>query len=74
MVLASLAVAAGKARGELSDTDEAKRAQPGRDSAADVGSPHTEVQIEKLAREFRSRATCSISAAAPAIRWRWKAR
>ena len=34
-----------------------------------------EPQIEALARDLaKSQATCSISAAAPPIRWRWKAR
>ncbi|WP_166295642.1 MULTISPECIES: glutamine--fructose-6-phosphate transaminase (isomerizing) [unclassified Bradyrhizobium] len=53
MVLASLAVAAGKARGELSDADEAKLVHglveiPRLMSEALT----TEVQIEKLAREI----------------------
>jgi len=53
MVLAAIAVAAGKARGELSDADEAKLVQ------GLVGIPRlmaaalaTEPQIEKLAREI----------------------
>ena len=33
-----------------------------------------EPQIEALARDLAKAATCSISAAAPAIRWRSKAR
>jgi glutamine---fructose-6-phosphate transaminase (isomerizing) len=53
MVLAALAVAAGKARGELSDTDEAKLVRalieiPGLMATALT----TEPQIEKLAREI----------------------
>ena len=47
----------------------------GRSAASDGGGACTEPQIEKLAARHRqSRRTCSISAAAPAIRWRWKAR
>src|ERR1700748_2174823 len=53
MVLAALAVAAGKARGELSDADEAQLAggviHIPRLMTAALG---TEVQIEKLAREI----------------------
>ncbi len=53
MVLAAIAVAAGKARGELSDTDEAKLVQGlveiPRLMAAALA---TEPQIEKLAREI----------------------
>ena len=69
MVLAAIAVAAGKARGELSDADEAKLVhglvEIPRLMAAALA---TEPQIEKLAREHRQIArTCSISAAAPAI-------
>jgi len=53
MVLAALAVAAGKARGELSDTDEAKLVHglveiPGLMAAALASEP----QIEKLARDI----------------------
>jgi glucosamine--fructose-6-phosphate aminotransferase (isomerizing) len=53
MVLAALAVAAGKARGELSDTDEAKLVRalieiPGLMATALT----TEPQIEKLARDI----------------------
>jgi glucosamine--fructose-6-phosphate aminotransferase (isomerizing) len=53
MVLAAIAVAAGKARGELSDTDEAKLVhglvEIPRLMAAALG---TEPQIEKLARDI----------------------
>lgn len=53
MVLAAIAVAAGKARGELSDSDEAKLVQGlveiPRLMAAALG---TEPQIEKLARDI----------------------
>ena len=53
MVLAALAVAAGKARGELSDTDEAKLVhglvEIPRLMAAALG---TELQIERLARDI----------------------
>ena len=76
MVLAALAIAAGKARGELSDADESQaRARPGRNSAADGGGAR---RPNRRSRNWRATspnaATCSISAAAPAIRWRWKAR
>ena len=76
MVLASLAVAAGKARGELSDEDEAQtRPRPRRDSAADGGGADDRSRRSKSWRATsRNQRTCSISAAAPAIRWRWKAR
>ena len=75
-VLACLAVAAGTARGELSEEDERKLVH------ALIEVPRLmaealalEPQIEAAgARPRRSAATCSISAAAPAIRWRWKAR
>jgi glucosamine--fructose-6-phosphate aminotransferase (isomerizing) len=67
MVLAALAVEAGRARGQLSEEDEIKLVHrlveiPRLMSVALA----TEPLIEKLA--------CFISAAAPAIRWRSKAR
>ena len=75
MVLANLAIAAGKARGVLSDEGETKLVH------GLVEIPRlmadaltTELQIEKLALESPSPAMCSISAAAPASRWRSKAR
>ncbi len=41
MVLAAIAIAAGKARGELSEADETQaRARPRGNSAADGGSPY----------------------------------
>jgi glucosamine--fructose-6-phosphate aminotransferase (isomerizing) len=53
MVLASLAVAAGKARGELSDTDEAKLVHSLVQIPRLMSEALThEVQIEKLAREI----------------------
>ena len=75
-VLACLAVAAGRARGVLSETDEQKlvralievprhMAAALRARAADRGAAR---------RRSRSAATCSISAAAPAFRSRSKAR
>ena len=76
MVLAALAVAAGKARGELSDEDEAKLVHglveiPRLMAAAlTIGTADREAG----ARHRQIARTCSISAAAPAIRWRWKAR
>ena len=75
MVLAAIAVAAGNARGELSDVDEQARPWPGRGAAADGGGArHRAADRETGARHRQSPATCSISAAAPVIRWRWKAR
>ena len=76
MVLAALAVAAGKARGELSDEDESQaRPWAGRNPAPDGGGADVgTADREAGARHRESRRTCSISAAAPAIRWRWKAR
>ena len=76
MVLAAIAVAAGKARGELSDADEAKLVHGlDRNSAADGGSARHRAADRKTRPRHRQIArTCSISAAAPAIRWRWKAR
>ena len=76
MVLAALAVAAGKARGELSDADEAKLVHgAGRDSAPDGGGARDRAADREAGARHRQVArTCSISAAAPAIRWRWKAR
>jgi glucosamine--fructose-6-phosphate aminotransferase (isomerizing) len=38
------------------------------------GAEHDEADREDRARDLARRATCSISAAAPAIRWRWKGR
>ena len=76
MVLAALAVAAGKARGELSDEDESQAgARPGRNSAADGGgADHRSRRSKSWRATSPNPRTCSISAAAPAIRWRWKAR
>ncbi len=76
MVLAAIAVAAGKARGELSDADEAKLVH----GLVEIPRLMAEALDDRTAdREARARhrqvrETCSISAAAPAIRWRWKAR
>ena len=69
MVLAALAVAAGQARGELSEADESQaRAWPGRDPAADGGGADARAADRTSWRATsRSPATCSISAAAPAI-------
>ena len=69
MVLAALAVAAGKARGELSDADEAKLVHGlDRDSAPDgAGARDRAADREAGARHREMPATCSISAAAPAI-------
>ena len=51
------------------------RAWPRRNSAADGGGArHRTADREARARHREIAATCSISAAAPAIRWRWKAR
>ena len=76
MVLAAIAVAAGKARGELS---RGRRNQAGAwprgNSAPDGGGADDRAADRKTrARASPSARTCSISAAAPAIRWRWKAR
>ena len=50
-------------------------AWPGRNSAADGGGArHRAADRKARARHRQIQATCSISAAAPAIRWRWKAR
>lgn len=75
MVLASLAVAAGKARGELSDADEAKLVQGLIEIPRLMAAALTiEPQTKSSRARFRNPRTCSISAAAPAIRWRWKGR
>ena len=74
--LACLAIAAGRARGELSRAGEQKLVRAlDRSAAADVGSARARA-ADREARAATSprRATCSISAAAPAFRSRWKAR
>ena len=51
------------------------RPRPGRNSAADGGGADDRAaDREAGARHRQVTRTCSISAAAPAIRWRWKAR
>ena len=76
MVLAALAVAAGKARGELSDADEAKLVHGLVEIPRLMAAALTTRAADRKAgaRHRRNPRTCSISAAAPAIRWRWKAR
>ena len=54
MVLAALAVAAGKARGELSEPDEAEaRPRPGRDPAADGGGAHLRAEDREAGARSR---------------------
>ena len=75
MVLAALAIAAGKARGELSDDDETKLVHGLVEMPRLMSAALPPSRRSKSSRATsRNRATCSISAAAPAIRWRWKAR
>ena len=75
MVLAALAVAAGKARGELSDDDEAKLVHGLVEVPRLMAAALTSSRRSKSSRASSpNQRTCSISAAAPAIRWRWKAR
>ena len=74
-VLACLAVAVGRARGTLSEADEQRLvgalvAAPGLMAEALKLEP----KIEVLARTLAKARTCSISAAAPPIRSRWRAR
>jgi len=75
MVLARFAVAAARPRGELSDADETKLVHGLVEIPRLMAAALT---IERRSRSSRAtslnRKTCSISAAAPAIRWRWKAR
>ena len=74
--LLCLAIAAGRARGVISRRG---RAQPGarhdRGAAAHLrGAAARAADRGAGARSRESRRTCSISAAAPPTRWRWKAR
>ena len=76
-VLACLAIAAGKARGDIVATTTRRKLVHGADRSAAPdggGADARAADREAGARPRQVHATCSISAAAPAIRWRWKAR
>ena len=73
--LLCLAIAAGRARGVLSDEDERNLVRALIEVPRHMSEAlRLEPQIEALARDLAKSATCSISAAAPPIRWRSKAR
>ena len=77
MVLAAIAVAAGKARGEYRDADGASASWCMASSKflrLMAAALATEPQNRKARANWPNARTCSISAAARAIRWRWKAR
>ena len=74
-VLACLAIAAGRARGALSEADERKLVRALIEVPRHMNEALAlEPEIEKLSRDLSKSRTCSISAAARAIRWRSKAR
>jgi glucosamine--fructose-6-phosphate aminotransferase (isomerizing) len=75
MVLAALAVAAGKARGECPMPMRPNSCMVWWKSARLMAAALTiEPQIEKLARDIAKSKDVLYLGAAPAIRWRWKAR
>ena len=75
-VLACFAIAIGRARGVLSEKKEQELVRALIEVPRHMAAALTlEPKIEALARDLaKCQATCSISGAAPAIRWRWKAR
>jgi hypothetical protein len=76
-VLAALAMIAGRARGTLLG---GRRNRDGAGAGRERRACSTRCSIDRAADRgacrvnFRGSRTCSISAAAPAFRWRWKAR